>query len=245
MTKQPTLKEVIDHNSSAEPNIEVICPKEHPLTDAAGRFMEEGLQSSDNDGIYLKHYDKKPYGAEVELSLAEVEDCRVSMGVILLEDGRVGNPKIIVDSPEYVEEIYNGNDEDIITIKGKRISFALYAEGQFKRTVSFGSSTSYEPYPAVISDFWGEPSVPAVSHKGFLVEREISDEEEELLMEYLENPSNITTLALAIKCTDEDRKIREQKRQEVLECVASKRHYADRIEDAARAQASVRPLPPF
>ncbi|MCA9339159.1 hypothetical protein KC939_02330, partial [Candidatus Saccharibacteria bacterium] len=166
MTKQPTLKEIIDHTKPAEPTIEVICPKEHSLTNVAGRLMEEGLQSSDNDGIYLKHYDKKPYGAEVEFSLAEVEDCRVSMNVILLEDGQVGNPKIVVDSPEYIEEIYNGSDEDIIAIKGKKISFALDAEGRFIRTVSFGSSTSYEPYRMVMSDLWGEPSVPAVSHKG-------------------------------------------------------------------------------
>lgn len=235
------MSEVIEYSKSAEPNIEVICSKEHALSGVASRFLEEGLRSIGDNSIDLKSYEQKTYGAEVSLELAKTEDCEVKMGVILLDDGQIGNPQIVIDSPEYTEEIYDGSIGDIVIIKGKKISFALNAEGQFLRVVSFGSSTSYEPYSAVISDCWGEPSVPAVSHEGFLVEREISNEEKELLMEYLESPSDIKTLALATKCTDEDRRIREQKRQQVLECVASRRRYEDRIKDAAKAQAGVRP----
>lgn len=243
MTKPLEMSEVIEHGEPEEPNIEMICSKEHLLSGVASRLLEEGLRNVDDSSIDLKSYEQKPYGAEVSFGLAKTEDCEVKMDVILLDDGQIGNPQIVINSPEYTEEIYDGSTGDVIVIKGKKISFALNADGRFLRAVAFGSSTAYEAYPAVISDFWGEPSVPAVSHEGFLVEREISDEEKELLMEYLENPSNITTLAFATKCTDKDRKIREQKRQEVLKCVASKRRYADRIEDAARAQVSARPLP--
>ncbi len=243
MTKQPKLEEIVNHNKPAEPNIEATCSKDHPLTNAAGRFLKEGLQSDGSGiGIDLNHYDKKSYGSEVEFSLAKTKDCLVIMSAILLRDGRIGNPQIIVNSPEYKEEIYNGSDDDIIAIKGKKISFFLGADGQFVRTVSFGSSTSYEPYSAVMPDCWGEPSVPEVSHEGFLVEREISDEEKELLTVYLENPSDITTLAFATKCTDEDRKIREQKRQEVLECVATKRQHEERFEELSKSHGT-RPFP--
>lgn len=228
-----------------ELKIEAICPAGHPLQDAVTKLLQQGLRSAgaDNDSVVLNSYDKQSYGSDIKLSLAEVVDCEVTMKAILLNEGKVGNPVIIVDSPAYLEEIYDGNTGNVIKIVGKKVFFALNSDGDLERTTALGSSTAYEPYPAVVSSSWGRSTVPAASANGFVIHRKAFPEEEYLLYEYLANPTDMQNLALAVRCSEEDQEMRDQKRKQVIDCVASDKKHQKRMDDLNKPSGA-RPFPP-